>query len=117
MQVTAFVESGDIKAAIDCCMDLNNWNLAIDLAKKHDFLKYVQNNIAKCTKYLVQIGNPLHAALIHCEANQQLDAAKIFLQLAKQMAKIKVIGFGAHYVCTVVRVLMTLHKDPINSYV
>lgn len=103
MQATAFVESGDIKAAIDCCMDLNNWNLAIDLAKKHDFLKYVQNNIAKCTKYLIQIGNPLHAALIHCEANQQLDAAKIFLQLAKQMAKIKVIDFGVHYVCTVVR--------------
>lgn len=102
MQVTTFVKSGDIKAAIDCCMELNNWNLAIDLAKKHDFLKYVQNNIAKCTKYLVQTGNPLHAALIHCEANQQLDAAKIFLQLAKQMAQIKVIGFGVQYVCTIV---------------
>lgn len=99
----AFVASGDIKAAIDCCMDLNNWNLAIELAKKHDFLKYVQNNIAKCTKYLLQIGNPLHAVQIYCKANQQLEAAKIFLQLAKQMAKIKVIGFGVHNVCTVVR--------------
>jgi len=31
--VNAFVKLGDVKRAIDCCVLLNQWNLAVELAE------------------------------------------------------------------------------------
>lgn len=29
---------GDVKKAIDCCVLLNQWNQAVELAEQHNFL-------------------------------------------------------------------------------
>jgi len=36
--VKAFVKRGDVKKAIDTCVILNQWNLAVELAEKNNFL-------------------------------------------------------------------------------
>jgi hypothetical protein len=35
--VEAFKKAGDVKAAIDCCVLLNQWDQAVSLAETHEF--------------------------------------------------------------------------------
>ncbi len=35
--VEAFKKAGDVKAAIDCCVLLNQWDQAVHLAETHEF--------------------------------------------------------------------------------
>lgn len=35
--VDAFVKFGDVKRAIDCCVLLNQWNMAVELAEQNNF--------------------------------------------------------------------------------
>ena len=37
--VDAFVKFGDVKRAIDCCVLLNQWNLAVELAEQNNFVQ------------------------------------------------------------------------------
>lgn len=84
------MEGGNIKAAINTCMDLNHWDIGMDLAMKHDQLKYVESTMVKHTTNLLESGNPLHAVQVYMKGGQQLEAAQILVQLARQMATIKV---------------------------
>jgi WD repeat-containing protein 35 len=36
--VEAYKKKGEIKKAIDCCVLLNHWNQAVELAEQHNFL-------------------------------------------------------------------------------
>ena len=38
LAVQCFVKSGDVKKAIDCCVLLNQWNQAVELAEQHNFV-------------------------------------------------------------------------------
>ncbi|KAG0617617.1 hypothetical protein M758_4G002900 [Ceratodon purpureus] len=87
--VTAFVEGGNVKAAMDTCMDLNHWDIGMALATKYDQTKHVESTMVKYTTHLQESGNPLHAVQVLIKGGQQLEAAKILLQLARQMATIK----------------------------
>jgi len=40
--VQCYVKGGDVKKAIDCCVLLNQWNLAVELAEQHNFLQIEQ---------------------------------------------------------------------------
>jgi|TARA_B110000305_G_C19421509_1_gene631176 WD repeat-containing protein 35 len=35
----AYLKMGDVKRAIDCCVLLNQWNQAVELAEQHNFLQ------------------------------------------------------------------------------
>ena len=35
--VTAYIRSGDVKAAVDACVLLNQWDQAVELAERHSF--------------------------------------------------------------------------------
>ena len=35
--VSALLKAGEPKAAIDCCVLLNQWDMAVELAEKHKF--------------------------------------------------------------------------------
>jgi len=37
--VDAFVKFGDVKKAIDCCVLLNHWHLAVELAEKNGLVQ------------------------------------------------------------------------------
>ncbi|OAE19425.1 hypothetical protein AXG93_4273s1210 [Marchantia polymorpha subsp. ruderalis] len=85
--VTCFVRGGDVKGAINCCMELNFWQKAMELSKLHDCEKLVSGTLAKYTSYLLQSGNPLHAVEVYQRAGEHQQAAKILTNLAKTCAK------------------------------
>jgi hypothetical protein len=93
MQMIGFVRGGQTEMAIDCCMELNHWDKAVKLAKKHDCENIVESAIMKYTKYLLQSGNLLHAVDVYRKGGQHLNAAKVLNQLARQMAAKKVHFF------------------------
>jgi len=35
----SYLRMGDVKKAIDCCVLLNQWNSAVELAEQHNFLQ------------------------------------------------------------------------------
>ena len=35
--VDAFLKAGNVKAAVDCCVLLNQWDRAVELAQEHHF--------------------------------------------------------------------------------
>jgi len=37
--VDAFVKFGDVKRAVDCCILLNQWHLAVELAETHNLVQ------------------------------------------------------------------------------
>jgi len=35
--VTAYIKAGQVKKAIDCCITMNEWDIAVELAQEHDY--------------------------------------------------------------------------------
>eukprot|EP00959_Pyramimonas_sp_CCMP1952_P342299 7171301-Pyramimonas_sp.AAC.1 len=56
--VTALLKGGDVKAAIDCCVLLNQWNQAVELAEKNDF-QQIEAVLSKYANYLLEKQKPL----------------------------------------------------------
>jgi len=53
-----------VKEAIDCCVQLNQWDQAIELAKQHN-IKEIDTLLAKYASYLL-------------EKNKTLDAIELY---------------------------------------
>jgi len=84
--VEAYIKSGDIKAAIDCCVLLNRWGKAVELAEKHSFPQ-IQTLLAKYANHLLESGDVqgrITAIRLYKRANRSADAAKLLSEMAKQ---------------------------------
>lgn len=84
--VKAFVKCNRIRDAIDSCIHLNQWNLAIDLARQHK----VKDIDARLTKYVGQLlekGRNMNAIELYRKAGHYLEAAKLLLKKANRIAK------------------------------
>merc|ERR1740138_1096391 len=82
--VKAYLRQGDVKTAVDTCVLLNQWDLAVDLAEQHNFqqiegllAKYAQNNLDKNKK--------MQAVQLYRKANRHTEAAKLLSQMARDM--------------------------------
>lgn len=62
--VFLFLQTGKVKEAIDCCVQLNQWDQAIELAKQHN-IKEIDTLLAKYASYLL-------------EKNKTLDAIELY---------------------------------------
>lgn len=51
--VTAFLKAGDTKRAIDCCVLLNQWDQAVQLAQTHNFPQ-IEQLLAKYANHLLE---------------------------------------------------------------
>ncbi len=56
----AFVRCNKVKEAIDCCVLLNQWDLAIDLAKEHS-VREIDSLLAKYASHLMEKDKKLEA--------------------------------------------------------
>ncbi len=74
-------QCGQIKEAIDCCVQLNQWNTAIDLAKTHN-IKEIDSLLAKYAQYLLEKNKLINAIELYKKANHYLDAAKLLFQVS-----------------------------------
>lgn len=86
--VEAYTKSNKIKKAIDSCIHLNQWNMAIDLAKQHN-IKEIDTLLAQYAKHLLEKNKLLNAIELYGKAGHYLEAAKLMYKIAEDEAKKK----------------------------
>jgi WD repeat-containing protein 35 len=69
-----------VKTAIDCCVQLNQWNTAIDLAKTHN-VREIDSLLAKYAKHLLEKNKIINAVELYRKANHYLEAAKLLFKV------------------------------------
>jgi len=80
--VDAYVKAGDVKAAVDCCVLLNFWSLAVDLATQHNF-QQIEGLLAKYASHLLEKDKKIEAVQLYRKANRHTEAAKLLSQIAQ----------------------------------
>jgi len=91
---SAFLKAGDVKAAIDCCVLLNHWESAIELAQEHQFPQ-IEGLLAKYASHLLEKGEKLQAIELYRKAKKSTQAATLLASLAHEAGKSKVNPLGA----------------------
>jgi len=81
--VGAFLKAGDVKRAIDCCVMLNNWDRAVELAEAHSFPQ-IEGLLSKYATQLLEKGKELQAVELFRKANRCTDAAKLLAKIAQR---------------------------------
>lgn len=81
----AFVKCNRVREAIDMCVHLHQWNMAIDLAKQHN-VREIDSLLAKYATHLLEKNNLVHAIELYRKAGRYLEAAKLMYKLAKEAA-------------------------------
>ena len=67
----AFSKCNRVKDAIDVCVQLNQWNDAIELAKKHD-VKEIDQLLGRYAAHLLEKDKTLSAIELYCKASNYL---------------------------------------------
>lgn len=82
--VKCYERAGQIKAAVDCCVLLNHWNIAVELAEKHRFMQ-IETLLQQCAQDLLSKNRRLEAAELYRKANRNTEAAKLLSQIANDL--------------------------------
>ncbi|KAI0210975.1 WD repeat-containing protein 35 [Lamellibrachia satsuma] len=86
--VAAYIKSNKVKSAIDTCVQLNQWNQAIDLAKQHN-MQEIGTLLAKYAQHLLEKNKVINAIELYRRASHYLEAAKLLYKLAEDETKKK----------------------------
>lgn len=86
--VQSYVKFGDVKRAIDCCVLLNQWNQAVELAEKHNFLA-IETLLSRYASHLIEKNKKIEAIELYRTANKNTESAKLLADIAQQMRKEK----------------------------
>ncbi|KAI9321165.1 hypothetical protein BDR26DRAFT_943956 [Obelidium mucronatum] len=84
--VSAYIKAGDVKSAIDICVQLNKWNMAVELAEAHRF-QGIEALLAKYAAELLEKNKPLTAIELYRKANYCQKSARLLYDLAEEEAK------------------------------
>jgi WD repeat-containing protein 35 len=84
--VSAFLKLGDVKAAIDCCVLLNQWDQAVELAEQNDFPQ-IEGLLSKYGSHLLEKGKKLQAIELYRKANKSPEAAKLLCGMAQEVLR------------------------------
>ena len=87
--VEAFKKAGDVKAAIDCCVLLNQWDQAVHLAETHEFPQ-IEGLLSKYASHLLTTGKTLAAIELYRKANKATESAMLLAKMALELTKEKV---------------------------
>ena len=82
--VEAYLRAGEPKAAIDCCVLLNQWEKAVEIAEEFGF-QQIEGLLAKYAANLLQRGDRLLAVELYRKANKATDAAKLLAAIAEDV--------------------------------
>ena len=69
-----------MQQGIDACIQLNQWNLAIDLAKKHN-VREIDALLVKYAELLLDKKKLFNAVELYRNANHYLEAAKLLYKV------------------------------------
>lgn len=84
--VSAYIKVSKLKEAIDCCVELNQWDQAVELAKKHN-VKEIDSLLVKYATHLLEKDKILNAVELYRKANHFIEAAKLLTEAAKQASR------------------------------
>jgi len=82
--VQAFLRHGDVKTAVDTCVLLNQWDLAVNLAQQQNF-QQIEGLLAKYAQHLLDKNKQIEAVQLYRKANRHTEAAKLLAQIAREM--------------------------------
>eukprot|EP00929_Paragymnodinium_shiwhaense_P008039 TRINITY_DN111964_c0_g1_i1.p1 TRINITY_DN111964_c0_g1~~TRINITY_DN111964_c0_g1_i1.p1 ORF type:complete len:1227 (-),score=335.65 TRINITY_DN111964_c0_g1_i1:276-3956(-) len=82
--VQAYVRYGDLKTAVDTCVLLNQWDLAVSLAQQQNF-QQIEGLLAKYAQHLLDKNKKIEAVQLYRKANRHTEAAKLLSQMARDM--------------------------------
>jgi len=74
------MQCGQVQQAIDTCVYLNQWNLAIDLARQHN-VRDTEPLLVKYAETLLDKNKTFSAVELFRKANHHVDAAKLLFQV------------------------------------
>eukprot|EP00746_Dinoflagellata_sp_MGD_P003051 gnl/MRDRNA2_/MRDRNA2_105954_c0_seq1.p1 gnl/MRDRNA2_/MRDRNA2_105954_c0~~gnl/MRDRNA2_/MRDRNA2_105954_c0_seq1.p1 ORF type:complete len:1217 (-),score=242.16 gnl/MRDRNA2_/MRDRNA2_105954_c0_seq1:227-3877(-) len=83
--VQAYMRGGDVKAAIDVCVLLNQWDLAVNLAQQQNF-QQIEGLLAKYATHLMDKNKKIEAVQLYRKANHHTDSAKLLNEIARDMS-------------------------------
>ena len=81
--VTAFLKAGQVKRAIDCCIALHEWDIAVDLAQEHDYGQAAQVLVRHASQLRAR-QQTFRAVDLYRRALEHLEAAKLLLEVARE---------------------------------
>lgn len=84
--VDCYIRAGEVRGAIDCCVLLNDWKRAVELAEKHDFPQ-IEGLLSKHVRVLLEQGDKLRAVELYRKANKGLEAAKLLASIAEEVSR------------------------------
>merc|ERR1711972_1062716 len=70
--------------AVDTCVMLNQWDLAVNLAQQQNF-QQIEGLLAKYAQHLLDKNKKIEAVQLYSKANRHTEAAKLLSQMAKEM--------------------------------
>lgn len=82
--VKCYDKMGEYKKAVDCCVLLNHWGTAIELAEKHGYMQ-VEGLLHQNANELLHKNKRLEAAELYRKANRNTESAKILSGIADQL--------------------------------
>ncbi|CAE7432828.1 Wdr35 [Symbiodinium pilosum] len=82
--VQAYLRHGDVKTAVDTCVLLNQWELAVNLAQQHNF-QQIEGLLAKYAQHLLDKNKKIEAVQLYRKASRHTEAAKLLNQMAREM--------------------------------
>ena len=78
--VAAFIKCNEVKSSIDICVTLNQWDLAVKLAKEHNYTE-INGLLAKYAEHLMEKNHILDAIELYRKASHYIDAAKLLFKV------------------------------------
>ena len=84
--VRAYLKGNNVRAAIDCCVLLNQWNQAIELAEKNNFVQ-IEALLSRYASVLIEENKTIEAIMLYRKANRNTEAAKILNKIAGEIGK------------------------------
>ena len=81
--VKAYMKAGDVKAAINCCIFLHQWDQAIQLAENYQYPQ-IDVLLEKYATYLLERGQQIQAIELFQKAGKYQQAAKMLMGLAQK---------------------------------
>jgi len=112
--VDVYVKSGRIKQAIDTCVYLNHWSLAIELAKKHK-IKDIDPHLAKYASELLEKKDLLQAIELYRKAERFPSAAKLIMKVAQQEEKAEASPLQLKKLFVLAALLVEKHYEQFRS--
>ena len=82
--VQAYLKCNQVKKAVDCCVELNQWDQAVELAKTHN-IKEIDSLLARYAAHLLDKDKKLQAIELYRKANHFVDAAKLMFQVCGKL--------------------------------